>query len=203
MLAKRGLWAYGVNEKQQNYALHLFRLKIVPSTKTLSQALPTMNAFVQVLLMACEWKDKYYVAFQSTGTQFYLDVYMKKAVTLMSAMSTATKWIKQPYQMPWTQVLYYVWYDTCGAEIILWTNDLGREVGLKLGYRYLENPTKWHYANVLVPSMSKLEMQMSYLQWGHAFENYAWNYYCETDPYADDIQTDRWTGRQIDRRTGR
>lgn len=138
-----------------------------------------MNAFVQVVLMACMWQEGYYGAFQSTGTQFQMDVYVKKAKTLTSAMFSSGKWMKQDYQMPWTEVPYYLWWDTCGAELCLWTNDFKKEKGLTVGYRYLEAPCEWFYAHVVLPSMSKWQMQMSLLECGHKFSDYvlsAWSF---------------------------
>ena len=146
-----------------------------------------MDAFVQVLLMACTWKEGHYVAWQSTETQYYMDVYVKRAVDLVSAMNTGPTWVKQSYRMPWTQVLYYVLFGTCGAEIILWTNDFPDETGLTLGIRYMHNPAKWHYANVQIPSMNALEMQSSYLRWGHTFETYASNHYSVTDFHSNEL----------------
>ena len=141
-----------------------------------------MNAFVHVLMLACVWKRGYYVAFQSTAGQFYMDVYLKKAVDLISAMSTESGWVQQTYQMPWTMVLEQVLCRSHGSEIILWTNDFPGETGLTVGYRYLELPTKWYYAKVVVPCLSKWQMQLSYLNWGYKLDNYAWNFYAETDP---------------------
>ena len=82
-----------------------------------------MKHFVHVLLMACLWREGYYVAFQSNGSQYYMDVFTKEAANLASAMSTTSSWVEQPYQIPWTRVLYYVFRGACRMELTLWTND--------------------------------------------------------------------------------
>ena len=146
-----------------------------------------MENFVHVLIMACMWDEAYYVALQSIASQWYSDVYLKRAADLRSAMTTATKWVKQSYKIPWTKALYYVFYDTCGAEILLWQNNFVHELGLTMGYRYVEDPGTWYYANVVVPSMKKSKMQVSYLQWGYAWKNYVTKCYYETDPDEDNL----------------
>ena len=84
-------------------------------------------------------------------------------------------------------MLYYWWYDPYGAELCLWTNEHPGERGLTVGYRYLEEPTVWHYATILVPYMAKKTMQLTYLEWGPGWENYATNSYTVADLGEDDL----------------
>ena len=146
-----------------------------------------MDAFVQILILACLWEEGAYVAFQSTATQWWMDVYLKRVSDLTSAMSANLPWIKQSYRLPWTQVLLLVLLDPRGIEVILWTNDYRNERGLTVGYRRFENPTMWTYAQVDVPGLHRRTMQLTYLRWGYQFEDYATDFYSETDILSNEL----------------
>jgi len=137
-----------------------------------------MYNFVHVLMMACAWNDGYYVAFQSTGSQYLMDVYMKKASNLEEALSNRKKkWVRQIYQMPWTAILQYLWWDTEGMEMTLWRNTYRYESGLTVAYRFLAESSKWVYATVVVPNMDQRSMQTSFLVWGANMEAYVQDTY--------------------------
>ncbi len=126
-----------------------------------------IDAFVHVLMLACAWQESFYVALQSTANQFAMEVHIKKAKNLKKAMTDkTTKWAKQAYTMPWTEVLYWLGWDTAGFEICLFYNDFHGETRITVAYPFLENETNWIYANTVVPHTDKWSMQRSFLTWG-------------------------------------
>ena len=140
------LWAQTVSTKL---------LPIKPSPNE-----PMAGATVHLLLFACAWKAGYYVACQSTANQFTMEVYIKKSRNINQAMGKSGKWRKLAYQIPWTLVMYYLFYDPKGVEIILMQNnyqdkDGVEEKGLTCAYRFFSNFRLWHYAQVDVPETDK------------------------------------------------
>ena len=145
-----------------------------------------MRKFVQVIVVDCEWKPGYYAAFHSTANNYYLDVYLKKARTLMSALTSKTRWVEQGYQIPWVDLIS-PWYQThSGAEILLWTNDFPwttndfpRVDRINMGIRFVTFPMKWVYATIRVPKMTPAQMTLRYLKWGCRFFDYASDVRCK------------------------
>ena len=160
---------------------HQFRLKAVAIASIWEQCLSAMYNFVGLVMLECWWLPGYYVAVQSTTNHYYLDVFLKKAATIAKALSSKTRWVQQNYQIPWVDLISPWFLEHRGAEIVLWSNDFPGETGVTLGYRFLGYPSKWIYANVVVPHMTPSEMQLSYLQWGHRFMDYATNICWEID----------------------
>ena len=115
------------------------------------QPIGKMEAFVHVLILACYWLENQYVAFQSTRDQYNMEVYLKDASSLYAAMASTTAWAKQSYVMPWTEILYHLWWDSEGFEAALWSNDYKGESGITIGYRWFQECTKWYYAKLEVP----------------------------------------------------
>ena len=116
------------------------------------------------------------MALQSTANQFAMEVHIKKAKNLKKAMTDkTTKWAKQAYTMPWTEVLYWLGWDTAGFEICLFYNDFHGETRITVAYPFLKNETNWIYANTVVPHMDKWSMQTSFLTWGTRLQTYAQN----------------------------
>ncbi len=135
-----------------------------------------MRAFVHIIMLACGWQEDAYVAFQSTENQYDMEVHIKKAKNLKKARTDKTKkWAKQAYTMPWTEILFWLWYDPTGFEICLFSNDFQWETGITIAYRFLKNKTNWHYAKAVVPGMDKWSMQTSFLTWGTNMQAYARN----------------------------
>ena len=122
-----------------------------------------MNAYVHVLILACIWQGSHYVANQSTASQFEMEVYLKEAANLDEAMNSPTKWIKQPYTIPWTKILSQFWWDTEGFEIQLYSNDYEGEAGITAHYRYMAEFKKWYYARIMVPHCDN--------QWSRMYPN--------------------------------
>ncbi len=147
-----------------------------------------MDAFVHVLILACSWQEGFYMALQSTANQFDLEVYTKKAKNLKKAITDKTnKWTKQAYTMPWTRALYWLWWDTTGFEICLYSNDFKGETGITMAYRFLENEKIWIYAKATIPEMDKWTMQTSFLEWGTRLRAYAKNKKRWKDHSADHL----------------
>ena len=140
-----------------------------------------MHNFVGVIILPCWWADECYVAVQSTARHLWLDVFLKRASTLADALWSPRDWIKQPYGMPWVDLLTPWYVDNPGVEIMLWRNDMPGERGVAVGWRYLDYPSKWIYATVIVPRMNKSRMQLTYLDWGWRFMEVAKDFYWETD----------------------
>jgi hypothetical protein len=114
-----------------------------------------MEAFIQFLIIACEWCENNYVAFRSTGTQWDMDVFLKPAASLFEAMTSTNPWIKKGYRMPWTQVLCYLWWDSEGYEACLYENNFPGEIGtITMIWRFLADHTQWHKAKISVPDYS-------------------------------------------------
>ena len=109
------------------------------------------EAYIHYVIIACMWAAGHYATFRSTAQQYTMEVFLKPAETLSEAMSTAGEWIPQPYRMPWTQILYYLWWDSEGYEACLYSNDFKGERGINVIYRFPAHPTQWHQANVDVP----------------------------------------------------
>jgi hypothetical protein len=116
------------------------------------------NAFIHFVILACVWWESHYVAFRSTANQFEMDVFLTKAYSLKEAMSSTSRWVKQCYRMPWTQMLSDLWWDTEGYEICLYSNDFKGEKGITVIYRFMKDFTKWHWAkltNYLLPDLNQ------------------------------------------------
>ena len=109
------------------------------------------NAHIHYVIIACMWVAGNYATFRSTAQQYDMEVLLKPAETLSEAMSTNGEWILQPYRMPWTQILSYLWWGPEGYEACLYSADFKGERGINLIYRFLAQPTQWHQANIDVP----------------------------------------------------
>jgi hypothetical protein len=109
-----------------------------------------MDAFVHVLILACFWRKGHYAAFISTREQFEMEIYVKRASSLTEAMSDPASWIKQAYQIISSQLLYHLWWDTEGFEMVLYSSDIPGESGTWVNYRWLAQNTTWYTANVVV-----------------------------------------------------
>ena len=77
-----------------------------------------MHNFVHVLMLACEWCHDHYLAVQSDSSQYYLDVYLKKASSIKDAMNSRKKWVKQKHRISWVSLMYYLAWDTTGMEML-------------------------------------------------------------------------------------
>ena len=110
---------------------------------------------------------------QSTNDQLMMQVYLKKAKNLKEAMFAKTPWVLQDYVMPWTAVLFYLWWDTTGMEICLFSNDYKNEEGITAAYRFFEDHTRWIYSKVVIPGCDKWTMQRTFLHWGGRVKDYA------------------------------
>ena len=132
-----------------------------------------MYNFVHVLMLESWWKKGFYAAFQSTRDHYVLDVYLKPAKSLKDALSSPGRWVKQTYQKLWVELIDPRFLARRGAEICLWTNNFKGEDGVTVGFRYLVDPMKWIYATISIPTKVGTDIQLTYLEWGHRFEDYA------------------------------
>ena len=69
--------------------------------------------------------------------------------------------------------------------MLLFSNHFEYEKGITVAWRYLNVPTTWNYAQVVIPKCSKWAMQIGYSMWGCYLEYYTTNKYTVTDLTSD------------------
>ncbi len=137
-------------------------------------------------MLECWWLAGNYVTWQSTDNQFMFDVYIKPAANIIAAMTDpTTRWVKQSYQMLWTRIKFFLYWDNMGMEMLLYSNDIEYEKGITVAWRYLDVPTTWNYGQVAIPKINKWAMQIGYSMWGCYLEYYTTNKYTVTDLTSD------------------
>ena len=145
-----------------------------------------MKEFVHIIILPCRWLPGNYVTWQSTRNEIDFDVYIKPAANLITAMTDpTTRWVKQTYQTRWTRILFFLYWDNMGAQMLLFSNHFEYEKGITVAWRYLNVPTTWNYAQVVIPNFSKWAMQIGYSIWGCYLEYYTTKKYTVTDLTSD------------------
>ena len=156
-----------------------------------------MDFYLHFIVMACFWKPGFYAAFKSQASQTEMLVYTKKARNRKKAMKNKSeRWVLEDYTMLWTQVVFWLFYDTAGIELCLFSNDFKNEKGITVAYRYLDDETTWIHAMVEIPKKDTWTMRSEFLQWAdnmHAYTKKETRYYDPDSNYLPYFWTPKKT----------